>query len=1234
MVSRKKAGIAIALSLLLVLSLGGTYLFLSNYQNPLVQQALNYITVSNIRQIYYPWITPITTSINLPEIPQDWYNDMFDIPEDLPNVTLPNFTGVPPIEMFDYGLLDPNAVMMVVHPNDTSAPTRYWRLEAYDYYNMDWNKTLTGSYPYNPSSVPSDADYLYTVYMNFTHSASASTMIPALFPNYTIVDAGQYRIGTVQGDLTSFNITMDEYNSTYLNGYYTGAGLSTLNYTVAGYSINLDVINDTADTPDQTPFYIRDIYTQVPPYLSANSTFIDFVNSIDASGTVYQTALNVMSRLTSGEYTYNASILLVGGGPPEGVDPVIWFLQEKQGICVHFASTFVMTLRELGISARLVVGFLGGEITVDPQLGLVHIIRAINAHAWAEVWVPSTQGEGQWVQFDPTPGPAQNGTNPDPNVQSAYQLILNASPSIVPRNTQITINATLTNATSGDPIEGANVSFYTFDPVTLTKTFIGNDITNASGVAQVTTQLDTSYRVGPIIFLAEAYNQTISSSPLVSNYTQILLNGSSQIDGMTAKSTVPYLESDYNLIRNEADVLIEGRLIDPDCTNNDIVGIPGVTIKVYHNGSSSPVASGFTDSQGYFTIYCPGSILDLTDYVFSANYSGYYLGSQITPPTSASDSKGIHVYVRPSLTVWVNPSLLKQGSTTTITAHLEYDTGTPISGMPVSIYWDNSSVSPNGNVTLLTDPPQNTNQNGNVTCQNTAYEQEAVVQVFANFSGSDRILGVNSSKVNVYIYDEGLIIIDSAPDEAAIGETITVSGRVLDGSGNLRPNTDILIWFYGPGGSFSYTATSNNQGYFSRSILISSTFSPGNYTINATSNELPTFEASSTQKTITIYVEVTFNFSGSGAQGLSLDGVFAKQSAEQGSVMPSETAYITGVLRDTLGNTYPDQEITVYYGSTYLNRTLTGPNGEFNITLNSSVLSLLPVNELVPLNVSYAGNDTLFLKPYWKITELHVFDSAQLLLQLPSVGTIGSSYPIQCTSVDPNGNPVVGRAIDIIWNSTQIGSSLTNNEGTILYTYFINPDNNTEGNVTVVLTLEDTSFNNSATIYITQSSVYGGLAAMLLYTLQMGSEAPWLLIVIVLAIVAVICVIYLARRMSSKEEELTVTPLDLKSRIIELKDLVDAGKFNDAVKLLYGMFTDTISQFSGLTRAPNETTREFAVMVIKKEGLNPQLVNGLTQLFERARYSNKPLSKDDYNKAAKYFAELYSLISGGSLKLA
>ncbi|MFB0559899.1 MAG: transglutaminase domain-containing protein [Candidatus Lokiarchaeia archaeon] len=1225
MPSKKKTVLAIILLLLLILSLGGAYLLLSNMQNPYVQQALNYLTVSNIRQIYYPWITPITINVNNPS---DWYDDMF-------NVTLPNVTiDFPPIDMFSGGLIDPNLVVLVVHPENPASPTRYWRLEAYDLYDIDWSKTLSGTYLHNPIGyVPLGAD-IYTVYMNISHSDTSSDLIPSLFPNYTIIHESilnGYRITTLQGDLNSFNIEMDEYNSTILNGDYTGSGFSTLNYTVAGFPFNLGVIQSNAGDPWQTPSYISSIYTQVPPYLPANSTFMDFVNSIDDSGTVYQTAMNVLSRLTGGEYTYNISILLNGGGPPQGEDPVIWFLQNKQGICVHFASTFVMTLRELGISARLVIGFVGGEIQVDPQLGLIHIIRAINAHAWAEVWVPTTSGGGEWVQFDPTPGPGQNGTNPDPNVQSAYRLELNATPPIVSRGFPVTINATLTNASSGAPVSGATVSFYIFNPITGGRTFIGNDTTDINGFAQRNIIPDNSFRVGPVIFLAEAYNQTISPTiPIATNYTGVLLTGNSQITGMSATSTAPYLGNNYNLIRNQGEVLVQGRLIDPDCTNDSIRGIPSVNIEVYHNGTLFPVASGLTDNNGFFQIYYPGFQLDLTDYIFSANYSGYYLGFQITPPASASDPNGIHVYVRPSLWVWANPFTLRQYDTTDITAHLEYDNGTAIQGMPVSIYWDNRTVS-GGTITELL-PTGNTNQWGDVTRQNTAWEREAVVQVFANCSQNGRILGVESSRVDVYIYDDGLIIIDvpPPPDEAAIGTSITVSGRVLDGTGSPRPYTDIIIWFYGPS-IRSYSATTNGAGYFTRNIFISnSDFNPGNYTINATSNE-PLFNASSTSTTIKVYVDTVIGSSGFGYQSLSLDEIYAKQSVEPNSVQPSENAYIAGVLSDRFGQGLPGETVYVYYGPIFLNNGTTGPNGDFNITLDSSDLSLLPVNALSPLNISYAGDE--FHTGSWRITELHVFNNAILVFQSPSVGTIGSDYRIRCSSVDPNGNPIMGRIMDIRWNSTYLNSLPTSDQGTILYTYFIDPNNNTEGNITIVLNL-DTGASNSATVFIRQSSGFGGLAIMLLYALQMGSEAPWLLIIIVLAVVAVICVIYLARRMGPKEEEKVVTPLDLKARIAELKDLVDAGKFNDAVMYLYNMFADTVDQFSGIARAPNETTREFAVMVIKKEGLNPQLVYGLTQLFERARYSDQTLVKEDYNKAAKYFAELYSLISGGSLKLA
>jgi transglutaminase-like putative cysteine protease len=1238
----KKTAVALTLIILILLGLGAAYYFLGSNQNSYVQQLLNYATVTNIRQIYYPWITPINTNFKMPEFPQDWFNNIFNLPNmtlpnmtlpnmTLPNMTLPDMTFIPPIYMFDYGLVDPNMIVLIVHPNNSNSPTRYWRLEAYDRYYMDWNKTLTGNYSHSPiSNVPSDGE-LYTVYMNFTHSASSSTMLPALFANYTIINGGGYLIQTLQGDLNSFNISMDHYNSTFLNGVYTRSGFSTINYTVVGYPFNLSkIIQYNTGYWNHTPQYIRDIYTQVPPYLLDNGNFTNFVNSID-NGTVYQTAMNVLSRLTGGEFTYDLNILLNGGGPPPGEDPVLWFLENKAGICVHFASTFLMTLRALNISARLVTGFVGGEVTVDPQLGLVHVIRAINAHAWAEVWVPTTSGGGEWVQFDPTPGPAQNGTNPDPNVQGAYRLELTASPPIVPRETPITISATLTNATSGSPVSGANVSFYIFDPVTMNRIFIGNDTTDINGLAKNSTTLNNSFRVGPILFLAEAYNQTISPAiPIATNYTGVLLNGTSQIEDMSATSTAPYQGNNYTLIRNEGGVIVVGRLIDPDCTNSLIWGIPNANIEVYLNGTTL-VASGLTNSTGYFQIYCPGSSLNLTDYIFSANFSGYYLGLPITPATSASDSQVIQVYVRPSLLVSVNPQTLRYSNTTNITARLVYDNGTGINGIYVSIWWDNSSIA-YGEVKLLTN--SSTNSSGYVLYTNTAWETEAVVRVFANCSTSDRILGVNSSQVNVYIYDQGLIVVDYAPSEAAIGDTITVSGWVLNGTGYLRPYTRIIIWFYGSTPPSSYPATTNSSGYFSINIVISNSyFDPGNYTINATDNEGETFNASSTSREIRIYVRTTIGSSSLGYQSLSLNGVYAKQGVEPRSVLPTENAYITGVLRDSFGEGIPGQTISIYYGSIFLASNVTGTYGEFNITLDSYDLSILPVNSLSALNISYAGDE--FHEGSWRITELHVFNSAQLVFQSPSVGVLGSYYDIRCASFDSNGNPIMGRTINITWNSTSLSPRVTDGAGTILYTYFIDLNNNTVGNVTVVFIL-DTGSSNMVTVYITQGIDFGGLAvmALLFYALQMGSEAPWLVVVIVLAIVAVICVIYFAMRLRPEEEERIVTPVNLQARIAELKGLVGGGKFNDAVKYLYGMFADTVNQYSGIVRAPNETTREFAVMVIKKEGLNPQLVNGLTQLFEKARYSGQTLDKEDYNKAAKYFAELYSLISGGSLKLA
>ncbi|HXF18236.1 MAG TPA: DUF3488 and transglutaminase-like domain-containing protein [Burkholderiales bacterium] len=81
---------------------------------------------------------------------------------------------------------------------------------------------------------------------------------------------------------------------------------------------------------------------------------------------------------------------------PLDADPVDQFLFEtRSGFCEHYASAFTFLMRAAGIPARVVTGYLGGE--VNPLDGYV-VVRQADAHAWSEVWLP---GEG-WVRIDPT----------------------------------------------------------------------------------------------------------------------------------------------------------------------------------------------------------------------------------------------------------------------------------------------------------------------------------------------------------------------------------------------------------------------------------------------------------------------------------------------------------------------------------------------------------------------------------------------------------------------------------------------------------------------------------------------------------------------------------------------------------------------------------------------------------------------------------------------------------------
>ncbi|MGC8795288.1 MAG: transglutaminase-like domain-containing protein, partial [Bryobacteraceae bacterium] len=99
-----------------------------------------------------------------------------------------------------------------------------------------------------------------------------------------------------------------------------------------------------------------------------------------------------IQRYLRGNYRYNRK----PPAEPPG-DPLAWFLFEKrEGHCEYFASAMAVLLRAVGIPSRVVTGFQGG--VYNPVSGW-HVLRACDAHAWVEAYLPATG----WTSFDPTP---------------------------------------------------------------------------------------------------------------------------------------------------------------------------------------------------------------------------------------------------------------------------------------------------------------------------------------------------------------------------------------------------------------------------------------------------------------------------------------------------------------------------------------------------------------------------------------------------------------------------------------------------------------------------------------------------------------------------------------------------------------------------------------------------------------------------------------------------------------
>lgn len=98
----------------------------------------------------------------------------------------------------------------------------------------------------------------------------------------------------------------------------------------------------------------------------------------------------VMQKFHTEDYYYTLQPPVLGNNPVDA-----FLFDTQQGFCEHYASAFAVMMRAVGIPARIVLGYQGGEMNpMSEQL----IVRQSDAHAWTEVWL---EGLG-WTRVDPT----------------------------------------------------------------------------------------------------------------------------------------------------------------------------------------------------------------------------------------------------------------------------------------------------------------------------------------------------------------------------------------------------------------------------------------------------------------------------------------------------------------------------------------------------------------------------------------------------------------------------------------------------------------------------------------------------------------------------------------------------------------------------------------------------------------------------------------------------------------
>lgn len=127
------------------------------------------------------------------------------------------------------------------------------------------------------------------------------------------------------------------------------------------------------------------------PYVPRDAAFVDYARASFAKGRPLLEAVRDLMARIHADFEYATAATDVN-------TPALQALALRQGVCQDLAHVMLGCLRSLGLPARYVSGYL----LTEPPPGQPRLVGCDASHAWASVYLPGSDGAGEWVDFDPT----------------------------------------------------------------------------------------------------------------------------------------------------------------------------------------------------------------------------------------------------------------------------------------------------------------------------------------------------------------------------------------------------------------------------------------------------------------------------------------------------------------------------------------------------------------------------------------------------------------------------------------------------------------------------------------------------------------------------------------------------------------------------------------------------------------------------------------------------------------